>query len=952
MKRNLIVRHSRQVALAFCGLLMGAMSLQSCQDEDAILTGQPEWLGNSIYERLNNDPDGQKYTYLLRLIDDLGQKEILNHTGSRTLFAADDAAFERWFKNNSWKVDSYEKLTKAQKTMLLNTSMVTNAYLIELMSNKAGNPPTKGGSMRRLTASSILDSVPLLDTSTMPDNNAWKYYKSQDAKILTVCDATAPTIIHLLPEFMKVKSFTSEDVDILTNHASNSVNESFVNGVMVTKQNITCKNGYIHKIAEVMMPLSNMAQIIRDNKDEMGRFSHLLDRFSAPYFNRTVMDDYNTKYNLNTSKKDSVFVLRYLSNRTSGSTDARSVALEYLPDGKTTMKGSLTFDPGWNQYYPNSSGYDYHDDAGAMFVPSTAGLDKWWNEGAGKPLREQYGTWDGLPDDIVADLINNNMMSSFVSSIPSNFDNIVDDAMMPMHVQTKDVKKTYLASNGVVYLTDSVYAPSSFSSVVFPAQIHKDVLNIFYWAIEKLDGGAFKSLLSSMEATYSLLMPANTSMLTYVDPTLYGANTMNLYQFYYDNDSTISPDERVKAKRYNMENKGGQWTCKSYESTTAFNSTIIKNRMKDMLNSMIIVGELNPSQEYYRTRAGSTVRVLNPNTTSMTVAGGYQLEGHNTILGPDGAEILNNDPCPVTKTPYNQKNGKSYQLDQSMPMSSTQSVGSILSNTAKYPEFKDFYDLLSPAGLFTSSLKGNYTDETGASTSVDAQPNAGHQNLSLLDGYHYTVYVPKAKYIQALQAKGYLPSPADFSGAIVAKYGNATNVAIAKRIMKQRMADFVKYHVQDNSLFIAGEPVTQRAYESSMINTSNNRFYSLQVTADNSGLNVWGQYWVDENCIPYQGIDDDGFAIAGQSVSVDKASGCYNLMAREFWNSSTKSGNAALADENKQIYSTSDAVVHLIDGALIFSKNQLTSWFDEVYNADGFDKAAYDAKNPGSSRKR
>lgn len=137
-----------------------------------------------------------------------------------------------------------------------------------------------------------------------------------------------------------------------------------------------------------------------------------------------------------------------------------------------------------------------------------------------------------------------------------------------------------------------------------------------------------------------------------------------------------------------------------------------------------------------------------------------------------------------------------------------------------------------------------------------------------------------------------------------------------------------------------------------MINTSNNRFYSLQVTADNSGLNVWGQYWVDENCIPYQGIDDDGFAIAGQSVSVDKASGCYNLMAREFWNSSTKSGNAALADENKQIYSTSDAVVHLIDGALIFSKNQLTSWFDEVYNADGFDKAAYDAKNPGSSRKR
>ena len=35
---------------AACGLLLGAGMMQSC-DKD-ILTGQPEWLGNSIYERL------------------------------------------------------------------------------------------------------------------------------------------------------------------------------------------------------------------------------------------------------------------------------------------------------------------------------------------------------------------------------------------------------------------------------------------------------------------------------------------------------------------------------------------------------------------------------------------------------------------------------------------------------------------------------------------------------------------------------------------------------------------------------------------------------------------------------------------------------------------------------------------------------------------------------------
>ena len=75
------------MALIACGLLMGVWSLQSCKDEDLILTGQPEWLGNSIYERLQEDGN---YTITLRLIDDLNQKEVFSHTGSKTLFAAND----------------------------------------------------------------------------------------------------------------------------------------------------------------------------------------------------------------------------------------------------------------------------------------------------------------------------------------------------------------------------------------------------------------------------------------------------------------------------------------------------------------------------------------------------------------------------------------------------------------------------------------------------------------------------------------------------------------------------------------------------------------------------------------------------------------------------------------------------------------------------------------------
>ncbi len=103
MKRKTFIKQGRCVAVATCGLLMGAGVLQSCKDD--VLTGQPEWLGNSIYERLQEEGT---YTTVLRLIDDLGQNEVLGHTGSKTLFAADDQAYQQWYQNNSWGVRSYE----------------------------------------------------------------------------------------------------------------------------------------------------------------------------------------------------------------------------------------------------------------------------------------------------------------------------------------------------------------------------------------------------------------------------------------------------------------------------------------------------------------------------------------------------------------------------------------------------------------------------------------------------------------------------------------------------------------------------------------------------------------------------------------------------------------------------------------------------------------------------
>ena len=115
---------------AACGLLFGAGMVQSC-DKD-ILTGQPEWLGNSIYERLQdgievNDGSQKTFNTTLRLIDDLGYTETLSKTGSKTLVVTPDDVFAEWFAANGL---TYEQMTTAQKKALFNNSMINSFRIV------------------------------------------------------------------------------------------------------------------------------------------------------------------------------------------------------------------------------------------------------------------------------------------------------------------------------------------------------------------------------------------------------------------------------------------------------------------------------------------------------------------------------------------------------------------------------------------------------------------------------------------------------------------------------------------------------------------------------------------------------------------------------------------------------------------------------------------------------
>ena len=186
-------KRGRRWMLAAGVLLAGCGSFMSCSEYDLDERTPAGW-DMSIYSWL----DGQgKYTNTVRMIDDLGYREVLDKTGSKTLFVADDAAFERFFQKNQWGVKRYEDLSLAQKKMLIFGAMIDNSYQIQSLSSTEG--PIEGNCMRRQSSLSIYDTVPVLKKQNVPDAIYWQQYKDRDEMIVmhdmtTVPKSRLPTV--------------------------------------------------------------------------------------------------------------------------------------------------------------------------------------------------------------------------------------------------------------------------------------------------------------------------------------------------------------------------------------------------------------------------------------------------------------------------------------------------------------------------------------------------------------------------------------------------------------------------------------------------------------------------------------------------------------------------------------------------------------------------------------
>ena len=235
----------------------------------------PSWLNSNIYDYLSGRGD---CTYYIRLIDDCGYTDAMKVSGSNTLFFSNDASFERFFQTNEMGYRSYEDLPYSFKMMLLKLGTIPYSQLLERLSLSDRGQVT----FRRTTDFEVEDTIPVVDAEDLPDSKYFAPYRRAGKPIKLLSDATKWTLVQFFPDVMSGKHITDDDFSFVTGIPREADDASLFANKIIQKD-IVCQNGYLHELADVLVPPENMAAYIRGN-EKVSRFSRLMDRFACPVF--------------------------------------------------------------------------------------------------------------------------------------------------------------------------------------------------------------------------------------------------------------------------------------------------------------------------------------------------------------------------------------------------------------------------------------------------------------------------------------------------------------------------------------------------------------------------------------------------------------------------------------------------------------------------------------------
>ncbi len=955
--------------MALCG------TTWACKDEYTLDEEKPTWLSENIYSILENGG----YTYYLKLLEDpaintegaRNLKDVLSKTGSNTVFVANDEAWENFFKKNAtlpatnpWhSATSYENLSTAQKNLLVHTSMLENAIVMENLSSteaSGSNAPEPGMYMRRYTNVSVLDSVTYLPADQVPhsyntdDDDFWAEFREDNKGIYIVADDSRNMMLHFTREHMGRSDIqiTDDDFEKVVGETRQADDVHIYNARIIDKDKVA-ENGYVNTTDKVITPLGSMAEVIRLN-GSTNIFSHLLDRFSAPYPNTEVTEAYK---NLHPEFQGTIYTKKYFSL-----TNASGSSLTTGPNNKEMPAGTtLQFDPAWSEFTLDAA--NTRKDMAAMFVPNDETMLKYFSiGGSGSQLIETYSadkkaktfTMDDLetlyenvdcvPLATLSKLLNVIMFPSFVSSVPSKIQTLRDYGSQEEMFTPSDVDEIdtcLLACNGAIFVMNKVYGPAEYESVAGPANISTTNL-VMQWAINNgSDPDADKmhmnyyAYLMAMRSTFSFFLPSDEALKRYYDPISFTSQNPRVIRIEMTDNGRGNPPLKTGKILYLYDTANGTISDTPF-TLDQLGSVELVNRLRDILESHTIVHDsenpIDNADEYYLAKNGVGLKVTKELDASTgkykitKVQGGFQLENERAGMTGGAAGTVDINIAP--ENAMEKLNGYTFVIDDAPIIPASKSIYYMLSK-----EFADdclsFYELTDMDGnsdiIEACGLKADNMAIWETAGAID-------KNVKFLSNYNFTVLVPTNDAIAEAQAKG-LPSWTDIrtdyensilyedpdpddpeaelepkryeDGKVMWKSEN-DSLRITTKITY--LNNFIRCHVLDNSFFEDKTARTEKEFVTSSYDQLNGVFVKVKMGRSASGDGT--QIFVHDN------VGGDMHHSAGT---------LRNIMTRDmvciYDASGTMSGAKTTPTDRQMmnnivLQSSSTAVLHQIDGVL------------------------------------
>lgn len=845
----------------------------SCSDNYPYDDGEPTWLGDNIYDYLEHK--GEYSTYLA-LAEALDYKEILQRTGSKTLFPATDKAYKKLLGSmgiTGTGEEAVSQMSPSMKRYLFNASMLNMAYLDNMLSNVSAsdNQTGEGVALRRESAYSNLDSVQYWSANRLPDNTFWARFQD-DNRGIYLADNGVRYSVYYTPSFLHSAGVTSLDWEYMTKGQDMpwSGNDVYVNNSRLLRENlnITCKNGYLHAAENVVLPLKNMAECIEAN-EKTTLFAHLMDKFCAPYYNSTTDEAVHSFYAYGDGEgiADSVFVRRFFNDTdcTVDPTGQLDVVNNY---------GTLYYDPSANTWQSMT-------EMGAMFVPTDAALEAYWNSSLGKFLRDQYASWDAVPTDVLSLFIKNHQRRSLLSSLPHAWNVMTDESSFYMNMSTDDVNEVETACNGIVFVMDQVYPPVDYRCVYAPTLV-SDSTTVMRAAIQ--DGYMlFYLYLRSMENQYNLLVPTDEAMRYYRDPISWaiwantGVDNREIWSFRLVNGVPV-------ADVYGVNEDGSRGPRKNTldGSTSSDALNRLRNRLNDLLDMLIVVadndaevlsGFFDSGTMQYGLTKGGTVVAVEGSGSDIVLRGA----GNPVIEGSDepARVVTLADGVPAM---YETGNGHTFFINH-VPDDPFRSVYTTLQSK---PEYEAFFNLCVGEPTVFSALK----DEKDVEPIFDQQQGTSTTGIgpvvTSFNNFRYTLLVPTAEAIE----QAFHDDPNLWTWERIDAESNYD----LKKTKTQYLLNFIRCHFLDGIVPIAGTTIENREYETAARDATNH-FVRVRLTTHGDDLTV---------------STEDGRS----SCSVTSEPALRNVFTRDII------VNNADYTKASQISASSRAVIHLVDKAL------------------------------------